>query len=308
MSEELERRRRFSKNKFVELKDKLISSADLIADKACVYATGSYGRVEASEHSDLDLFIVGLNNGKVGRDKFEGSILRNLNAIRVKADLIEVTRDCGIREFDGDGRYLSHFSVDKLAKSLGTPEDDAENTFTARLLLLLESAPLLEVDVYQNIIEDILAVYWRDYKKHKNDFVPAFLTNDIQRLWRTFCINYEAKTLREPVEEKAKGKLKNYKLKHGRILTCYSALLYLLAIYRRNSTVSNDDAIHMVSLTPTMRLQWLLEQDDLANAHTSITALLSQYDTFLVRTNFPEAEMVEKFKSQTESDSYFADA
>jgi hypothetical protein len=55
--------------------------------------------------------------------------------------------------------------------------------------------------------------------------VPAFLANDILRIWRTFCVNYEARTETEPAEKKAKRKLKNYKLEHSRLLTCYSALL-----------------------------------------------------------------------------------
>ena len=84
--------------------------------------------------------------------------------------------------------------------------------------------------------------------------MPAFLTNDILRLWRTFCVNYEAGTEREPEDKKAKGKLKNYKLKHSRMLTCYSAILWLLAIYAKKNSVSRDDAFAMTGMTPTERL------------------------------------------------------
>ena len=74
--------------------------------------------------------------------------MKRLDEICVKADLIEVTRAAGIQDFSGDGRYLVHYSVDEFTKALGTPEDDVANTFTARLLLLLESRPLLEGAVY----------------------------------------------------------------------------------------------------------------------------------------------------------------
>ena len=40
----------------------------------------------------------------------------------------------------------------------------------------------------------------------KDEFMPAFLANDILRLWRTFCVNYEARTQTEPAEKKAKRK------------------------------------------------------------------------------------------------------
>jgi hypothetical protein len=154
--------------------------------------------------------------------------------------LIEATRALGIPEFSGDGRYLMHYSVQDFTKTLGTPEDDVTNTFTARLLLLLESRPLLESAVYRDVTEEVIVAYWRDYADHKTDFMPAFLANDILRLWRTFCVNYEARTARVPDREKAKGKLKNYKLKHSRLLTCYSALLYLLTVYSKQQTVRCD--------------------------------------------------------------------
>jgi hypothetical protein len=62
----------------------------------------------------------------------------------------------------------------------------------------------------------VVEAYWRDFLDHRQAFVPTFLTNDILRLWRTFCVNYEARTQTEPARKKAKRKLKNYKLKHRR--------------------------------------------------------------------------------------------
>src|SRR6202023_3331392 len=129
------------------------------------------------------------------------------------------------------------------------------NTFTARLLLLLESCALIGKPVYREVTNDVIAAYWRDYEDHKSDFMPAFLANDILRLWRTFCVNYEARTDRVPEAKKAKGKLKSYKLKQSRLITCYSAILYLLAIFRKNGTVSPQDALEMIDFTPTQRLE-----------------------------------------------------
>ena len=45
------------------------------------------------------------------------------------------TRELKIPEFSGDGRYLTHYAVHEFTETLGTPEDDVTNTFTARLLL-----------------------------------------------------------------------------------------------------------------------------------------------------------------------------
>jgi predicted nucleotidyltransferase len=127
------------------IREKLKATERLASGKACVYATGSFGRCEASAHSDLDVFIVGKRDGRPGPEGKEGSLLKNLDEICIKADLIEVTRQLEIPEFSGDGRYLVHYSVHEFTKTLGSPEDDLTNTFTARLLLLLESRPLRSI-------------------------------------------------------------------------------------------------------------------------------------------------------------------
>jgi predicted nucleotidyltransferase len=305
---ELASRRSQTTARIIELRKRLKTAEAIAKDKACIYATGSFGRREASDHSDLDLFIVGKSDGAPRRDGKEGSLLNRLDEIRIKAKLIEVTRALHIPEFSGDGRYLAHYSVDELTKTLGTPEDDATNTLTARLLLLLESRPLLESAVYRKATKEVIDAYWRDYEDHKADFMPAFLANDILRLWRTFCVNYEARTERVPELEKAKGKLKNYKLKHSRLLTCYSALLYLLVVYGHRQGVTPSDALAMIKLTPTERLEWLLGQRHLSHAHTRVRELLAQYERFLETTNSNEKRLVRAFLNKRTSHSHMSAA
>jgi hypothetical protein len=305
---ELDERRFQSTARIEKLQEFLKTAETLAKGRACVYATGSFGRCEASQHSDLDLFIVGKKDGKPGLDGKQGSLLKQLDEICIKADLIEVTRQLNIPEFSGDGRYLTHYSVDEFTRTLGRPEDDVTNTFTARLLLLLESSPLVESVVYNEILEEVISQYWRDYADHKTDFIPAFLANDILRLWRTFCVNYEAWTERVPEEKKAEGKLKNYKLKHSRLLTCYSAILYLLAAYGRQGTVGPADALAMIKLTPTERLEWLMDQPDLVLARDVLGKILKKYELFLTMTNAPRNKLVCTFMDKKMSRSLITDA
>ena len=124
--------------------------------------------------------------------------------------------------------------------------------------------------MYDEIVLNVIESYWRDYQDHQAAFMPAFLANDILRIWRTFCVNYEARTEREPEDKKASGKLKNYKLKHSRLLTCYSALLYLLAVHKTEKSVAPSDALAMTKLTPTERLEWLRDQSNLTQAKSTI--------------------------------------
>lgn len=301
MGELLDTRRRITNTRFEQFRRVLTAADQLCLGKACVYATGSFARGEATEYSDLDLFIVGRTTDSK-RD------LRRLEEIRIKADLIEMTERFHIPEFSGDGQYLEHYTVDDLVKTLGKPEDDLNNTFTARLLLLLESRPLLGEAVYDDIIDEVISKYWEDYEDNKNEFIPAFLANDILRLWRTFCVNYEARTSRKPDEKRAKRKLKNFKLKHSRLLTCYSALLYLLAIYSQENTVSPQHAAEMIALTPTGRLEWISAQPAMSKAREKIIELIGFYEAFLRETDDPEYVLVKRFLDSKSSRLSFASA
>jgi hypothetical protein len=283
------------------LRGKLGGCVERLAGKACVYLTGSFGRGEASAHSDLDLFIA----GRV--DDSEKPLLSRLDQICVKADLIEAARELEFQEFTGDGQYLELYTVGQLVKTLGKPNDDASNTFTARLLLLLESRPLLERNVYDGAVDAVIEPYWRDYEDHKNEFVPAFLANGILRLWRTFCVNYEARTMREPDDKRAKRKLKNYKLKHSRLLTCYSALAFLSAEFALHGTVAPDSVQRMVGLTPTARLEHLASLPQLTSVHRHVSAILERYEAFLLQTDAPEDVLIARFMDTEQRKTFKGD-
>jgi hypothetical protein len=229
----------------------LKEAENLIVGKACVYATGSFGRLEAGERSDLDLFIVvdtqkprGPKAGRVGA-------LDGLDEIKLKYHLIKAVENGNIARFDGGGKYLAVHTVGDFTGNLGSPEDDAKNTFTGRLLMLLESKPLLESGIYAKAVGNVTEAYFIDYHDNKASFIPAFLINDIMRMWRTFCVNYEYYRTKGSV----KSKVKLLKLKYSRMLTCYSAIVFLLALFVRNGSVRPSDVGQMVRLTPTQRLE-----------------------------------------------------
>jgi predicted nucleotidyltransferase len=301
-------RREHTESKVKELKRLLANVETLVDGKACVYATGSFGRNEASRNSDLDVFIAGVTVKGVSHDdgsSKEKRALSHLDEILVTARLIEITRTLGLPDFDGDGEYLKHYTQTEIIGSLGRPEDDALNTFTARLLLLLESRPLLNNILYDDIIDSVIKAYWRDYEKHRNDFVPAFFVNDVQRLWRTFCVNYEARTRDSPAPEKAKRRVKNYKLKYSRLLTCYSPLLCLLFLFSKYGTVSPDDMRGIVKRTPIDRLTWLQSQ---AGPNKDVDELLHSYEEFLEVTNVSNSDLSVKLDNEEDRDILFGQA
>lgn len=292
----IEKRRASTSERIIELQKYLKNAESLVSDSACVYATGSFGRLEAGEQSDLDVFIVS-KTAKIDRGGKELIVnqLSNLDTILVKAELIKAIDQLKMPRFDSDGRYLANHSINDLKTHLGTPQDDYRNTLTGRLLLFLESRPLIGAPVYDEIIEDVIATYWRDYGDHSENFIPAFLTNDILRLWRTFCVNYESGRR----SEKNDDKIKNHKLKHSRMLTCYSALLFLMAVFKMDNTVSPQRAKEMTKLTPTERLEWLLANSDFRDVHQQTSEILNRYAIFLERMDKPKQELKDSFNKNS---------
>jgi len=298
-------RRQFSDEKFEQLRASLVQAPEICADKACVYATGSFGRREASEHSDIDLFIVSLNDYDE-KKKIDTSRLSKLDEILLKAELIRASRELKFPEFSKDGQFLQHHTSRKLIHSTGKQYDDAENTFTARLLLLLESKPLVGNDIHAKVIDEVIERYWREFPDHYDRFMPAYLANDILRYWRTLCLNYEASTSeqsprQQAPQDRAKRKIKNYKLKHSRMLTCYSAVLYLLFVYGRNKTVTPSDAQKMVSLSPTARVEFVARDLNGSEPAACIYDFLGKYERFLDVTNASEEDLTGLFSDEVEA-------
>jgi len=289
MGEILNNRRTQATARLEEFKSNL-NIASSMANKACVYVTGSFGRAEASQHSDLDLFIV-------GRGEKDSRELSRLEEISLEAELIRTARELKFPEFSGDGEYLVHHTNYDLVYYLGTREDDSRNILTARLLLLLESKPVVGREVYNETIRQVVDRYFRNHTGHEKEFTPTFLVNDILRLWRTFCVNYESKIrVPESEDDKAKRRLKNYKLRHSRLLTCFSTLIYLLDTYVIRQTISPSEVVTMTGITPTERLESVLDhlKDD---ARSLVSDILEHYEMFLTITDAPNSELIAKFKN-----------
>jgi hypothetical protein len=224
----------------------------------------------------------------------------------VKAELIRAAKQLTFPAFSQDGRFLQHHLAKRIIDATGDQKDDYENTFTARLLLLLESRPLVGELVHKDVIDDVIAKYWREFSGHSDQFMPGFLANDILRYWRTLCLNYEASTVEpKPAElapqKRAKRNVKNYKLKHSRMLTCYSALLQLLGVYEASNTVTVADVQQLVRLTPTERVEFVGQNFATKEVAPLIDEFLEKYEHFLENTNRSEDELIRLFQDDSQS-------
>jgi predicted nucleotidyltransferase len=268
-------------------------------ERACVYATGSFGRLEAGPDSDLDLFIV-VETKSIDETKSsepEKPLLNAVDEIKLKKELIDVVEKNGIANFDGGGRFLTSHTINSYTKWLGSNEDDYRNTLTGRMLLLLESRPLIGFELYQKTLDVVINKYFRDYTGHEHDFSPSFLFNDIIRMWRTFCVNYEF----HRKDGDSRDKIKNLKLKFSRMLTCYSGVIYLMAVYARKGYVEPADVKAMVNTSPTARLEAItgpgfeFNEESKVELEQSAKTALAAYSQFLELTHKKSNQAVKAY-------------
>lgn len=250
-----------------------------------VFVAGSYARNEASIYSDIDLFFVFDGNPKDLSNP-------NIRSLRAFARIIEESDSLGFPAFSNDGEFLKVLEAPEIMRELGGRNDDYLNYFTARMLMLLESVPIYGEDTYQHVVREIIDAYFRDYSHHPKEFRPIFLINDILRFWKTLCLNYENKRNQPETERdrKVKQKIKNFKLKFSRMLTCFGSIS---AIANLAPNSGPEQIMNLGRLTPFERLQETVGERKMM--HREFEALTDDYRWFLEITNVSEEDLLQQF-------------
>lgn len=273
-------RKRFQENEFINL------------NGISIYATGSFARKEACQHSDVDIFFLQDSEMSIGR----------IQKIRMDAEIIKLCSDMGFPEFSNDGQYLEVHGVDDLINNLGSQRDDYSNHFTARVLLLLESDYITNKDIFDRVKKKVIGAYFRDYHSHNSDFQPIFLVNDVLRYWRTLCLNYEHSRGWRGVDffGRQKAHIRNLRLKFSRLLMCYSLVAYIIA---RGGSVGPDVVESASNLTPLKRLEAVSElRPEVAEI---ISNLFGLYEWFLGEMNRPKEQLYEWISVDSNRDVAF---
>ncbi|HEX2787388.1 MAG TPA: nucleotidyltransferase domain-containing protein [Ignavibacteria bacterium] len=269
----------------------------------CIYTTGSYGRLEACEFSDIDLFFLYDNNKEKEFPK--------IDKILIDSGIIKICREMNFPEFSSDGEYLQIHNVNNFYDELGSRKDDHCNYFTARMLLLLEGRFIYNKNLYEKIIDTTINKYYKDFHGHEKDFKPVFLVNDVIRFWRTMCLNYEhsrnrksdASTKVSDYElnlKKNKAHIKNLKLRFSRKLICYS---FLLSVLYSAEILDEKSIKSIISLTPLDRLKKLTEMGKVKKE--DIDLLIEHYSWFLEKMQVENQALLEWVSIQKNRDEAF---
>ncbi|MBK8255226.1 MAG: hypothetical protein IPK82_21515 [Polyangiaceae bacterium] len=321
----LAERRRRSDERLAAVKNALLREipeaerVELLGHHTCIYAVGSGGRGELSRYSDLDLFLV-----KQGSP-------RRVDEIRLQSAVIRALRSEGFEDPSNDASFLKLHAAEHLIERLGEPSDDTENTFTVRMLLLLESRPLLGDLAHERLAKKALDAYWKNVEAHREDYLPIVFFNDIIRYWRMMLLNYESKTAdkqrrvermfaagpspertRAELDLEADKNLRSYKLRFSRCLLCYSSVAYLMAEAYRTQTeqkrahVTREVVDHMVMLPPMDRLREAIDKAKTAPGVTEIgRELTALYAQFLRDTDRSKNELHAIFVSRRDRKPLF---
>lgn len=233
--EALGQRSRSSIDRLKTVRERLKEHRLLGKTDLTLYCAGSLARREIGEKSDLDIFMISSD---------QRSSISRLGEFELFGALIEFNRTLRFEEFSNDGRYLRIYPLDEMTKKTGTPFDDSENLFTARMLLMLESDYLNNEEAYRKCIDQIAKNYFRD-KRGKKGFRPLFLLNDVLRYWRTLCLNYEERR----VDPSKAWRKKNVNLKFARKLTVFGTVLPVIA----GSIDTPDKLVQITSMSPIQR-------------------------------------------------------
>lgn len=278
----IEKRQGWSEARVAAVK-KVVSQSPEIAkhDTVCIYVTGSFGRLEASEHSDLDLFFIEeIDNDNVRMSDQAKALMFDV--------LVDQCRNLGFPDFSDDGAYLQIHNLQNMMECLGGRADDYENLFTARQLLLLESLPIHNERLYERVRREITGSYFRDYPDHVEDFRPTFLVNDILRYWKTLCLNYEHSRNNPDTNESSarKSQLKNLKLKFSRMLTCFSLIIPLA---KPRESIELDECISLMQQRPLKRLKSVAVATDNIELWNSLSG---DYSWFLSTVGQPTEDVL----------------
>lgn len=271
----------------------------VLGTRTTVYVTGSCGRGDMGAASDLDPYVVSLG-GRMSSGRsadFENSVDSALKTAIARV---------GLPELDAGGNYARLVSAESLTEHLGAKEDDNSDALTRRMLLLLESKPLINPAAYGELMTKVIDAYWKNEDQHPNDYLPIVLVNDIVRYWRILLLNHESNLLKKSrkqilssEETMALRRYSSYKLRVPRCLSCFSALAYLLALTPTDRAhVRRDDIVHMADMTPIQRLEHL-RANSIAPAET-LDALRRLYVRYLQATDGGKTVLTDKLMADSD--------
>lgn len=249
-------------------------------------ATGSVGRLEATEESDLDLIVLYLrDSGKTAEITALDQTVRR-----------ELSKRLAIKVSRGE-ELTSPTCIEALcAQARIGGNQDTVSHLTKRNLILTESRALTNAHIRQRAHDEVFNAF-ADFVGTRGRHLLS-LINDIARYYRTLMVDYKS---RVDSEGKPWG-LRNIKLRHSRKFWYMSTMLSMIYAATRfeHRPDAEEELIHdLLNMAPVERLIIALEGAGLL-AQTRCIAL---YNKFLGEVSRAEVrESLERIKHEDRYD------
>ncbi|MCJ7655105.1 MAG: hypothetical protein MUO97_07395 [Dehalococcoidia bacterium] len=249
-------------------------------DGFCIAVAGSYGRLEASELSDIDLFIV--HDDII--DKRKADILRERALLEIRSLCISVPNPRGV--------FVEPSHLGTLIENIGS-FDDPVRQLSQRMLLLMESRPLYNGNFFRNAIKKLINRYC-EYVVYNPEKEFVVLLNEVIKYFRTICLNYQFTFWRENEQ----WPIRNLKLRHSRIVMYGGLLLLVLNASKYGRAKCNYLEEH-ISFTPLENIchVYLDNDEDPAQFLPFYEKFLSMMSDKKVRENLIGLGYLERYKS-----------
>lgn len=226
--------------------------------------TGSFGRKEASENSDLDYFLIYKDEDTKNKITSEEIIAAICSIIKK-----HVPKDPGNTGTFG----TTPSDLKNISENIGGPKE-TNTDLTRRLLLLLEGDWIYGEDIFNEARGILIENYLVSYSKNK---VPKFLLNDIIRYYRTIAVDFQQKI--------GSGKgwgLRNVKLRFSR------KILYFGGIIAATELIGVDDSERKEKLSSIIKIPAISRIEHYGSCAETNQKILNAYNTFLAKLESPE--------------------
>jgi hypothetical protein len=174
---------------------------------AAVVLFGSWGRRELTEQSDDDWLLLVDGPRREGLEEAVAAVHAVLGGQRAGPGM---QGTFGVAGFGRD-----------LVERIGLADDDNRN-LTQRMLLMLESVPVVGDDVHRRVWDQLLARYLSESRTDRRP--PRFFLNDVMRYWRTIAVDFAGKHR----DDDTKWGLRNAKLRTSRKMLFAGGLVPIL--------------------------------------------------------------------------------
>ena len=247
---------------------------------------GSIARGEATSGSDVDLFFLSLDE--------DPESLKPLGLFQ--SQFGDKLNELGLKPPAKGGVFEVPHSTAATLKTIGG-QNDSNETITRRMLILLEGEWIYNKAAFLGFRSKLIDQYVPDDIEDKK--ICLFLLNDIIRYWRTICVDFEYKT----VKDSKPRAIRVIKLRFSRMLLYFAGVLAVAETYNKNPTDKKAELEKLLAIPPVERVQKILGSKSKASMDIYAEFLISLDDDKIrkkLENSDGDGEETEEFKNLVE--------